>query len=125
MNLERQMDQAQTLLTQTRVDKWDILATRSQSLSIRVTNPAVDKFLQADSQGLVLRLLRAGRLGFSYLLGGGPQAVASADPEPFLSLASPALMPPAPQVFDPALESELLEAKVERTRRLARAASRG
>lgn len=133
MDLERQMDQAQALLEKSGADQWEILATRSQSLSIGVKGQEVDKFLEADSQGLALRLLRAGRLGFSYVLGGGPQGLesavaqalasaAAADPEPSLSLAGPAPMPAAPQVFDPALEALPLEAKVEIARRLARAA---
>jgi PmbA protein len=133
MDLERQLDQAQALLTRAGVDDWELLATRSQSLNIGVKDQEVDKFVEADSQGLALRLLRGGCLGFSYVIGGGPdglqraveQALASADaadPEEALSLAGPAQLPPAPQVFDPALADDPLEAKVERARRLAAAA---
>lgn len=133
MDLVRQLDQAQSLLARAGVDEWEILATQSQSLSIGVKGQEVDKFLQADSQGLALRLLRGGRLGFSYVLGGGPEGLeravaealasaAAADPQEGLSLAGPADLPPEPQICDPALEADPLEAKVDRARRLAAAA---
>lgn len=133
MDLREQLDQAQSLLARAGVDEWEVLAVGSQSLSIGVRGQEVDKFSQAHSQGLALRVLRGGRLGFSFVLGGGPEglqravteALASAeaaDPQEGLSLAPPASLPSEPQIFDPSLEGEPLEAKVERARQVAMAA---
>jgi PmbA protein len=93
----------------------------------------VDKFVEAESLGLALRVVTEGRLGFSFALGGGEDGVErgvedalaaalAADPQEGLTLAGVAPLPPAPQVFDPALGREPLEAKVERARRVVAAA---
>lgn len=133
MDPREQLDQAQTLLARSGVDQWEALAVSSQSLSIGVRGQEVDKFSQAHSQGLALRILRGGRLGFSFVLGGGQEGLAkavtealasaqAADPQEGLSLTPPMPLPPEPEVFDPSLAGEPLEAKVERARQVAAAA---
>ncbi len=133
MDLTRLLDEAQSALKQRGVAQWELMALASRSLSIGVRGQEVDKFVQADSQGLAVRLLKDGRLGFSYVMGadgaGLTRAVAealasaaAADPEPGYSLPGPSSWPAAPEVFDPALAEEPLAAKVERARTLAAAA---
>lgn len=133
MDLKGQMDRAQALLERAGADEWEILAAHGRSLSLGMRGAEVDKFVEAESLGLALRIIKQGRLGFSFALGGGEggvergvedalAAALAADPQEGLSLAGPAGLPPAPQVFDPALAAEPLEAKVERARRVVAAA---
>lgn len=133
MELSRALELAQAKLASATCAEWEVMALFSQSISIGVRGQELDKFQQNQSLGLALRVIKDGRLGFSYVMGGDEaalseavgQALASAaasDPEPALSLAGPAGRLPAVEVYDPALAQEPVEAKLSRARELAAAA---
>ena len=133
MDLHAQMERAQSLLAARGIEQWELLGSASQGLSLAVRGREVDQFSRSDQQGLALRVIKDQRLGFSYALGGGreglglmmDEALASAaasDPEPEYDFALPAGRPAAPEVLDPALADDPLEAKVERARAVAAAA---
>jgi PmbA protein len=127
------MERTQDLLKTKGVKEWEIMALDASSLSIGVRGQEVDKFAQAESQGLAIRVLVDGRLGFSYVLGGGDDGLAravdearaaagAADAEQGYSLAGPEALPPAPEIYDPALARLELPALVDMARAMAAAA---
>lgn len=133
MDLSAHLDQAQKKLAAAGCGQWELMAAHSHSVNIGVRGDQVDKFQQAESLGLAIRIINQGRLGFSFVMGGDEaalelavsQALASAaasDPEPGLTLAGPAGELASVEVFDPALAQDPLEAKVARARELAAAA---
>ncbi|MFH1057154.1 MAG: TldD/PmbA family protein [Pseudomonadota bacterium] len=133
MDLMGQMDRAQTLVAKAGPDQWELMGLESSSLSIGVRGQDVDQFVQSQSQGVALRVVKDGRLGFSYALGGGDDslarmveqalaATAAADPEPGFSLAGPAALAATPEIMDHSLADEPLEAKVARAWSVAAAA---
>ncbi len=133
MDLWEQLDRAQSLVESRGVEQWELMALAGESLKIAVRGREVDTFQQSASQGLALRLIQEGRLGFSYRLGGEEedlgrlldQALASAragDLEYPAGLARPAPLPDTGPLYDPALEKEPLAAKKERALTLAAAA---
>jgi len=133
MDLDQQMESAQALLAARGVERWELLGGYSQGLSLAVRGREVDQFSRSDTLGLALRVMVDQRLGFSFALGGGreglalmvEEALASAaasDPEPEYSFAPPTVLPAPPEVLDPALADDPLEAKVERARAVAAAA---
>lgn len=133
MDLPEQMEIAQGLLEAKGADQWEIMAVDSRRLSIAVRGSEVDNFQQSASQGLALRLVRRGRLGFAYLQGGDRDALArtveaawasalTSDLEDEAGLAPPGDMPAVEDIFDPQIADEPLAAKKERALTLARAA---
>ena len=133
MDLLQQLDHAQSLVEKKGVEQWELMALAGESLKIAVRGQEVDTFQQSASQGMALRLIQQGRLGFAYRLGGGledlenlvDQALASAragDLDYPAGLAEPAPLPDPGPLYDPALEDEPLEAKKERALALAAAA---
>ncbi|MFZ5584804.1 MAG: TldD/PmbA family protein [Thermodesulfobacteriota bacterium] len=133
MELLGQMDRAQALVAQAGVDQWELMGIDSRGLTIGVRGQDVDQFVQSQSLGVALRVVKAERVGFGFALGGGDdglarmveQALAAAevaDPEPGFGLAGPERLPPTPETCDPSLAAEPLEAKVERARDVAAAA---
>ncbi len=133
MRLDHELDLAQQKLEAAGVSQWEVMAAHSSSVSIGVRGDEVDKFQEAETQGLCLRIIQEGRLGFSFVMGADEaaldaavvQAQASAeasDPEPHLSLAGPAGELTPVEVFDPALAEDPVEAKVARAKELAAAA---
>jgi PmbA protein len=134
MDLEKQIEQAAGLLKKTKADEWEVMALATEQLSIAISGEEVDKFQQSASQGLALRVVSKGKLGFSYLMGSGEggaletavnEALAAAkasDFEDTAGLGRPLPLPQAPEVFDPALKDEPLEAKKERALVMSRAA---
>ena len=133
MKLDRELDLAQEKLQATGCQEWEVMAAHSSSVSIGVRGNEVDKFQEAESLGLSLRIITDNRLGFSFVMGADQAALASAveqalasatasDPEPQLSLAGPAGELTPVEVFDQALATDPVEAKVARAKRLAAAA---
>lgn len=133
MDLNQQMESAQALLAARGVERWELLGSFSQGLSLSVRGREVDQFSRSDTLGLALRVIQDQRLGFSFALGGGQEGLAlmvdealasaaASDPEPEYAFAPPAALPAPPEVLDPALADDPLEAKVERARAVAEAA---
>jgi PmbA protein len=136
MDLDKQIEKAADLLGKTAAQEWEVMALFTEQLSIAVRGDEVDKFQQSKSGGLALRVKDQGRLGFSYLMGSGEggaletavaEALAAAqasDLEDEAGLGRPQPLPEAPDVYDPALKAEPLEAKKQRALDLAEAARR-
>ncbi len=134
MDMEKQLEQATNLLQKAKADEWEIMALATEQLSIAISGEEVDKFQQSASHGLALRVVSQGKLGFSYLMGSGKggaletaveEALAAAKASDFedqAGLARPLPLPPTPDIFDPALKAEPLEAKKERALAMSRAA---
>jgi PmbA protein len=133
MELARLVDAAQGFLQKSGADQWEILAARSERLAIGVKAEKVDKFQQSSGLGLALRVVKNGRLGFSYAMGGEEKALSKAAQEALASalssdltqeagLAGPAGHLAGLEVFDPGLSQESIEDKKARALRLARAA---
>ncbi len=134
MDLDKQIEQAADLLKKQKADQWEVMALVTEELSLAVRGQEVDKFQQSASRGLAIRVVSQGRLGFSFVMGSGAdgaletaveQALAAArasDLKDESGLAPPQPLPQAPEVFDPALGEEPLEAKKERALKLAAAA---
>jgi len=134
MDLDKQIEQAADLLGKTPAHEWEAMALFTEQLSIAVRGEEVDKFQQSKSGGLAIRVWSQGRLGFSYLMGSGAggaletavaEALAAAqasDLEDEAGLARPMPLPQAPDVYDPALKAEPLDAKKQRALAMAEAA---
>jgi PmbA protein len=134
MDLEQELERAADLLARRGAAEWEVMSARLDQLSVAVRGREVDKFQQSASQGLAIRVVAQGRLGFSYLMGrdaGGSletavdQALAGAeasDLEFTAGLARPAETPEVGGLFDSSLAEEPVEAKRERALAVARAA---
>lgn len=134
MDLEKQLEQAVDLLKKAKADEWEVMALANEQISIAISGEEVDKFQQSASQGLALRVVKAGKLGFSYLMGSGSngalqtaveEALAAAQASDFedtAGLARPMPLPEAPEIYDPALKAEPLEAKKDRALAMSQAA---
>lgn len=134
MDLDKQIEQAASLLDKTEAQEWEVMALATEQLSIAVQGEEVDKFQQSSSSGLAIRVKSEGKLGFSYLMGSGAggaletavaEALAAAQASDFedqAGLARPLPLPDAPDVYDPALKEEPLEAKKQRALDMAQAA---
>jgi PmbA protein len=136
MDLDRELERAADLLSRRGAQEWEVMSLRQDQLSVAVRGEEVDKFQQSASQGLALRVVAEGRLGFSFLLGQDPggaletavdQALAGAkasDLEFAAGLARPADPPEVGGLFDESLAAEPVEAKRQRALDLAGAARR-
>ncbi|MCB2185413.1 MAG: TldD/PmbA family protein [Deltaproteobacteria bacterium] len=132
--INRQVAMTQDRLSRAGVSQYEILASAGDSVSVGIKNDQVDKYQEASSLGLALRVLDDDRPGFSFVVGARDEAafglaveeaLASArtsDPEPGYGFAAP--QPPYPQVevYDPAIRQDPVEAKIARAKDLARLA---
>lgn len=125
-------DKAADLLAKSPAQEWEVMALETDTLSLAIKGQEVDKFQQASTMGLCLRLAVEGKLGFTYVIGADPDELAPAVERALASAKASDLTqeagfaPPAEmqacQVYDPALAAEPIEAKKERALSLARAA---
>jgi PmbA protein len=133
MDMNQVLDQAADLLAQSPATEWELAAAIGKHLSLSVRGPELDKFSQSTTQGVALRVIHQGRLGFSFLMGNDSQdlprvveeALASAvnsDLKQECCLAGPAPEIPQLKLFDPSVLEDPLEAKKERALAMAQAA---
>ncbi len=117
MDPKSRMERAAELLQKGGADQWEVMSLRSRGLEIAVRGEEVDKFQKSASEGLALRVVKDGRLGFSFTIGGDGDALAAAADQALASalasdlvqeagLAGPASLPQAPEIFDPELADE-------------------
>lgn len=133
MSLTSLADQACELLAACEADEWEVMALASDSLSMAVRGRELDKFQQASSLGLSLRVALGGKLGFSYVMGESAEALKQAvqsalasaresDLTQEVGFAAPGAELAECDVFDPQLAQELVEAKKQRALDMAVAA---
>ena len=68
MEMNTVLDQAADLLGKSPASEWELLAALGKHLSLSVRGPELDKFSQSTTQGVALRVIHQGRLGFSFLI---------------------------------------------------------
>lgn len=135
MDLTSRMERAAELLAKGGADQWEVMALASRGLEIAVRGEAVDKYQKSASEGLALRVVKDGRLGFAYTIGGDGDSLAAAADQALASalasdlvqeagLAAPAAPPAELEIFDPELAAEPEEAKRARALAVAEAARR-
>lgn len=108
---------------------------RSVSRRVKVFKGDVEELTQAARQGLGLRVLRGGAVGYAYSSDGTPEGrgdlvrralahAAVADPDEHALLAEPAGKYPDVNVYDPRLDALSVADKIELARATERAALR-
>ncbi|KIX14372.1 TldD/PmbA family protein [Dethiosulfatarculus sandiegensis] len=133
MKRKSEITEAGRLLKASDADHWEVIASRTQSLELSVRDDKVDKFSQAESLGYSIRVIKEGRLGFSYLIGGTREELARAVDQALVSAKASELefsgsLPSAgaeyseTEVFDSEALNEPLGEKQKRAVALARAA---
>ena len=133
MDLSPILDQASDLLNSCPASEWELVGVSSDRLSMLVSGRELDKFSQSSSQGLALRVIHQGSLGFSYLIGNDASALPQMVKEALASAQNsdlrqecclaPALDKlPEVNIFDPKVLEEPLEEKRNRALTMAEAA---
>ena len=133
MDFALEINAARQALDRLGIAQWEVLALMTETLNLGIKKDQVDKFAQATTRGMAVRVISGGSLGFAYGLGGGDgavaqvveQALASAqacDLEQAGGLAPRVEKLAQCQVYDPSLADQSLEEKTERVRGMARAA---
>jgi PmbA protein len=121
-------------LSRTEGIEFEVFLSRKKVVSIGVKDGNLDYFRSSSEIGLALRVLKQGRLGFSYLFGPtldglhglADRALESAgqtDPDPDYSfLAEARLEPPDLELFDPSLETIREKDKVDHVKQMEHSA---
>ena len=133
MDLRPELEIAEALLRKAPVDEWEAVATQGEQISLAVKGDELDKFEDARSRSVSIRVVREGRMGFAYAMGGGEEAIARAVEEASASalasdleftagLARPQELPGKMETFDPRVLEEPLEAKKKMAFAMAKAA---
>lgn len=132
--LRGEVDRTRKALEKSGADQWEIIASKSRSVTVGVREGEVDKHQASESLGLAVRVIKDQRPGFSYIYGAENAgdidaavelALAScraADPEPGLSF--PDTDPPEIllETYDPAVARDNVANMIRRAERLASAA---
>lgn len=122
-------------LERQRPDGYDLWISQAADMTIESEDLEVDTFKEARTAGAALRVVKEGRVGFSYAttLDPDPDAIARLaanaldaarvmDPEPLFSLAAPAGTMAKLNEFDPTLEQRPRSQKIETAITLEKAA---
>lgn len=132
--LREEVNRTRIALEKSGAEQWEIIASKSKSVTVGVREGEVDKHQASESLGLAVRVLKDQRPGFSYIYGAENQgdidsavelALASsraADPEPGLSF--PDSDPPEIllETYDPEVARDDVANMIRRAERLASAA---
>ena len=133
MDLKPMLDQAADLLNKCPASEWEIVAVNSDRISMTLSGRQMDRFSQSSTQGLALRVIHEGRLGFSYLIGNDASALPQVAQEALASALNSDLKQecclaqavdnlPEVNIFDPAVLEESLQDKRNRALTMAEAA---
>ncbi len=132
--LRGEVDRARIALEKSGAEQWEIMASKSKSVTVGVREGEVDKHQASESLGLAIRLVKDHRPGFSYIYGAEnerdiisavEQALASsraADPEPALTFPETAPPEILLETYDPEVARDNVANMIRRAERLASAA---
>ena len=133
MDLMPVLDKAADLLAQSPASEWELIGVNSDRLSLQISGKELDRFSQSSTQGLAVRVIHKGRLGFSYLIGTDAAALPQVTQEALASaegsdlkqeccLGEPLGKLPEVNIFDPTVLEESLAEKRNRALTMAEAA---
>ncbi|GAM07881.1 hypothetical protein OR1_00150 [Geobacter sp. OR-1] len=125
MELQKIIDNVETLLKGRALDGWEIMAGASRNLSIEVKDQKVDTFRCSEPVGVSVRLLQGEGLGFSFstsmeqadlvrMIDNALVGAATQTPDRFNGLPQAMPIPRLEGLFDSTLETVPEEAKIAR-----------
>lgn len=131
MNFQQVNDKIESLLRGRTLDGWEIFQVASRNLSIEVKEQKVDTFTCSAPAGVSVRVLTAGRMGFSFstsldeddlarMIDSAVIGAENQTPDQFLGFPLPEAYPDVPGMFDEGLASVGEEEKIERAVALER-----
>lgn len=117
----------------TNIDNYEIYLSQVESTSIEVKEQQIDCFISAQRKGLSLRVLKDNRLGFSYcteftnksfdrVINHAVMSVKNTSPDEYYGFPKVSKHLPKLMVFDHSISSIPKEEKIEKVKRLEKAA---